>query len=177
MLIRCCSYLLLAGGLILLSACGGAPPEDASKATPPASGAPKAQYSYAQMNDLRTAPQLGSGWYSVEEGAWRWMAKEAQLSLRTPDNETPQFEVRFTLPKGQVSSLGPMKLTIVMNDKTVAEEVYSADGDYTFTKAVPPGTLTKEPVRIILRWNKARAPVPGGDARELAAVVVAVGFK
>lgn len=177
---RSACLLLLIAGLVVLGACGGSPPEDAPKTAPAASGPPKPQYSYAQMNDLRVAPQLGTGWYSVEEGSWRWMAKEAQLNLRAPDSATPQFEVRFSLPKGQVSSLGAMKLAVLFNDKPFAEENYTADGDYTLTKAVPAGTLTpQEAVRVTLRWSKARPPNsnPGGDLRELAAVVVGVGFK
>jgi hypothetical protein len=129
------------------------------------------------MNDLRVAPQLGTGFYSIEEGGWRWMAKEGRLMLRAPENPKSQFEVRLTLPKGQVSSLGAMTLSVLFDDKPFAETTYKADGDYTFTKDVPPGLLTQAPVHVTLRWNKGRAPGTGGDARELAAVIVGVGFK
>ena len=167
----------MAASLLWLPGCGGTPPEDAAKNAAPASGPAKPLYSYAQMNDLRVAPQLGMGFFAIEEGGWRWMAKEGRLMLKTPDAPKTQFEVRLTLPKGQVSSLGAMTLSVLFNDKPFAETTYSADGDYTFTKDVPPGTLVQSPVQVTLRWNKARAPGLGGDARELAAVVVGVGFK
>jgi hypothetical protein len=165
---------LLAAALLFLAGCGGAAPETAAKGGP-AAGRPL--YSYAQMNDLRVAPQLGMGFYAIEEGGWRWMAKEARLMLRAPDGASPQFEVRFTLPKGQVQSLGPMTLSILFNDKPFASMSYPADGDYTLTKDVPPGTLTPAPVHVTLRWDKARPPDTAGDARELGAVIVGVGFK
>lgn len=129
------------------------------------------------MNDLRVAPQLGMGFYSIEEGGWRWMAKEARLMLRAPESPKAQFEVRLTLPKGQVSTQGAMSLSVLFNDKPFADTTYTVDGDYTFTKDVPPGLLTQAPVQVTLRWNKARPPNPNGDARELAAVIVGVGFK
>ena len=169
--------LVLAAGLLGLFGCGGTPPEDAAKSAAPASGPARPLYAYAQMNDLRVAPQLGMGFFAIEEGGWRWMAKEGRLMLKTPDNPKTQFEVRLTLPKGQVSSLGAMTLSVLFNDKPFAETTYAADGDYTFTKDVPAGTLTQAPVHVTLRWNKARPPSPGGDARELAAVIVGVGFK
>ena len=156
--------------------CGGNPPEDA-KGAAPTSGPARPLYTYAQMNDLRVAPQLGMGFYAIEEGGWRWMAREARMMLRAPEGPKAQFEVRLTLPKGQASALGPMTFSVLFNDKPFAETTYSADGDYTFTKDVPPGMLTQSPVHVTLRWNKARAPVAGGDARELAAVIVGVGFK
>jgi len=169
--------LALAAGLVWLPGCGGAPPEDAAKNPASSSGVARPLYAYAQMNDLRVAPQLGMGFYAIEEGGWRWMAKEARMMLRAPENPKSQFEVRLTLPKGQVSSLGAMTFSVLFNDKPFADATYTVDGDYTFTKDVPPGLLTQAPVHVTLRWNKARPPAPGGDARELGAVIVGVGFK
>jgi len=168
--------LALAAGMLCLPGCGGTPPEDAAKTAAPTSGPAKPLYTYAQMNDLRVAPQLGMGFFAIEEGGWRWMAKESRLVLRAPEGPRAQFEVRLTLPKGQVSSLGPMALSVLFNDKPFADTTYTVDGDYTFTKDVPPGALTQAPVHVTLRWNKARPP-GGGDARELAAVIVGIGFK
>jgi hypothetical protein len=160
--------------LVLVLAAGCSRPQDAQTAEPPPR--PEAQYSYAQANDLRVTPQLVSGWYPVEDGGWRWMAGEAKVLLRTPQPAT-QFEVRLTLPKGRIKATGPVKFSVILNDQTLAEETYSADDSYTLTKSIPPGMVTNSPTHVILRVDKPVPPVPGGDQRELGAIIIGVGFK
>ena len=60
-----------------MTAACSAPKDATNPAAPPATAAAP-QYAYAQTNDLRVAGQLSKGWYQVEDGAWRWMAKEAE---------------------------------------------------------------------------------------------------
>ena len=162
--------------LLILGGCSR--PEDAQdSAAETPKGRAETKYSYAQTSDLRVASQLGPGWYQIEDGGWRWMAREAQLTLRVPETGPAQFEVRLTFPKGHMALTGPVKFSVLFNDQPFAEETYTKDGDYKLTKDVPPGILTHGPMRVTLRLSKARPPGMGGDLRELGAVVVGVGFK
>jgi hypothetical protein len=153
-------------------------PQDAKSPAAPASTAEAPLYAYAQTNDLRVAPQLIKGWYQVEEGGWRWMAKESLASLKNPQTFPAQFEVRLVLPKGTVATVGgPVTFTVLFNDKPFGEETYSKDGSYVFQKSVPPGTVTPGPINVTLRVNRAKPPVPNGDIRELGALVEGFGFR
>jgi len=153
-------------------------PKDAPNPAAPASSAANPLYAYAQTNDVRVAPQFTKGWYAIEDGAWRWMSKESETVLKNPQTYPSQFEVRFVLPKGTVASVGgPVTLTVLLNDKPLGEETYPNDGSYIFQKTIPPGALGPEPVHVTLRVNKTKGPVPGGDIRELGAIVEGVGFK
>jgi hypothetical protein len=167
---------LLLAALLVTSACSK--PKDAASPAAPAATTPAPLYSYAQTNDLRIAPQLVKGWYGVEDGAWRWMAKESQASLKNPGVFPAGFEVRLTLPKPIADAVGmPVTFTVLLDGKVLGEEVYQQDGAFIFEKTVQPGMLSPGPVAVTLRVNKAKPPVPGGDARELGAVIAGFGFK
>jgi hypothetical protein len=157
---------------------GCSKPKDAPPAIPLVSTAETPLYAYAQTNDLRVAPQFTKGWYGVEDGAWRWMSKESETVLKNPQTYPAQFEVRLALPKGTVATVGgPVTLSVLINGKALGEETYSKDGGYIFQKTVAPGVLGPEPVKVTLRVNKVKAPVPGGDIRELGAIIEGLGFK
>ncbi len=166
------SLTIFFASLLLLAGCSR--PQDSQSFEAPRQ---EVLYSYAQTNDLRVAPQLVSGWYPVEEGAWRWMSKEAQVMLRTPEPPPAHFEVRLTLSKPHLATTGPVTLTILLNDKPFTEEKYAASGSYTLSKSIPPGLLTKEPTRVTLRVDKVVGPIQGGDQRELGAIILGAGFK
>jgi hypothetical protein len=164
--------------LVLLVLGGCSRPEDAQDtAAETVRRGAEVKYSYAQTNDLRVAPQLGPGWYPVEDGGWRWMAHEAQLTLRAPETVPAQFEVRLALPKGHIALIGPVEFSVLFNDQPFAKETYTKDGQHTLTKDVPAGALTHGPIRVTLRVSKTRVPGTGGDLRELGAVIAGVGFK
>src|SRR5258707_12887822 len=153
-------------------------PKDAKNPAAPVATAVTPQYAYAQTNDLRVAPQLGGGWYDIEDGAWRWMAKEALATLKNPGVFPAQFEVRLVLPNGTMTAVkGPVIFAVFVNDKPLGEETYRKEGPYQFEKTVPPGMVGPGSVKVTLRVNKAKGPIPGGAARELAAITEGFGSK
>ncbi len=168
--------LIVLAALAIFSACSK--PKDAESPAAPAATPAAPLYSYAQTSDLRVAPQLTKGWYGVEEGAWRWMAKEAEGTLKNPSVLPAQFEVRLTIPKPVLDAAGePIKFSVLLDGKPLGEETYKKDGPYIFEKTVPPGMLSPGPVAVTLQVSKAKPPVPNGDVRELGAIVEGFGFK
>jgi hypothetical protein len=153
-------------------------PKDVPSPAAPVATAEAPLYAYAQTNDLRVAPQFTKGWYGVEDGGWRWMARESETVLKNPQTFPAQFEVRLALPKGTMANVGgPVTFTVLVNGQPLGEETYPKDGSYVFQKTIAPGALGSELVRVTLRVNKAKAPVPGGDIRELGAIIEGLGFK
>jgi hypothetical protein len=162
--------------LASLTACSK--PKDAESPAAPAATTVAPLYSYAQTNDLRVAPQLTTGWYGVEDGAWRWMAKESAATLKNPGVLPAQFEVRLTIPKPLMDSAGgPITFTVTLDGKPLGEEIYKKDGAFVFEKTVQPGMLTPGPVSVTLAVSKAKPGDPKGDVRELGAIVEGFGFK
>jgi len=51
-----------------------------------------------QLGDIRSRAQLVSGWYAIEDGAWRWMAPEAEATLRPLPDQAVQFELQLFFP-------------------------------------------------------------------------------
>lgn len=127
----------LLAAILTVAACSK--PKDAESPAAPAATPAAPLYSYAQTNDLRIAPQLNTGWYGVEDGAWRWMAKESQASLKNPGVFPAQFEVRLTLPKPVMDAAGePVTFTVVLDGKTLGDAVYKKDGVFVFEKPCLP---------------------------------------
>ncbi len=160
-----------------LSACSGAPGAGPGPATPSEGPRPEPRYSYIRTNDLRAAPQLLSGWYQVEEGSWRWMARRSEAVLAAPKRSPSKFEVELALPNGHLALTGPVKLTVLFNHQWFAEQTYAAEGPGALGRTVPPGLLVSGPLLVTLEVNKARPPGVGGDQRELGAIVLGLGFK
>jgi hypothetical protein len=161
---------------LLLAACNK--PKDVVNPVAPAATAVAPQFSYAQANDVRVAPQFTKGWYGVEDGAWRWMAKESETTLKNPGVFPAQFEVRLTIPKPIMDAVGaPVTFTVLLDGKPLGDAVYKQDGAYIFEKTVPPGMAPPGPITVTMRVDKAKPPVNGGDARELGAIIEGLGFK
>jgi hypothetical protein len=134
------------------------------------------QYSYVSMNDPNASPQLGNGWYVLEGGSWRWMAREAHVLLR-PLAGQANFELHFNLSRDHVATVGgPLQLDVLLNDRLLTEATYTTDGDYVLSSRVPPELLTPGTVHVTLRWSKAKPAGVAGDMRELGAIVQGVGF-
>jgi hypothetical protein len=128
------------------------------------------------MNDIRNKPQLLSGWYPIEDGAWRWMAKRAEVTLQTPTNTGLAFDMQLYFPPDHMQRAGgPVTLTVRINGRPLGEETYSEPGGYRFTKPVPEHLLAFPRSQVTIRMNRA-IPPSSSDLRELGTVVQALGF-
>src|ERR1035437_8355315 len=58
--------------------------------------------------DPRSAPQLVSGFYDVEQNAWRWTAGKFSVILRVPrgaDRKGALLHLKFSLPEAVIEGL------------------------------------------------------------------------
>jgi len=140
----------------------------------PPQAAPK--LSFLKMGDLRSRPQLRSGWYGIEDGAWRWMAKEAEAVLRVPAGAAPAFEMQLYFPLDFMQRAGgPVTVSVLLDGKPFAQETYSEPGGYSLSRLVPRDFLVLQSVWVTIRLNRA-IPTSDSDRRELGAVVQGLGF-
>ncbi len=132
--------------------------------------------SYLKMGDLRSKPQLVAGWYPIEDGAWRWMQKQAEVTLRTPADPALSFEMDLFFPPGYMQSAGgPVTVSIRVNDKPMTKRSYYTPGSYHLTAMVPAGLATFPTSTVTVRLNRALPP-RGSELRELGAIVTQLGF-
>jgi hypothetical protein len=134
------------------------------------------QRPYLKMGDLRSKPQLLSGWYPIEDGAWRWMAKEAEVTLPAPAGVGTRFAMQLFLPSEPIQrTAGPMRVTVTINGRMITSRTYFENGRYLLEAPVPAGLAEGAANRVNIRWSRALRPA-GSDRRELGAVVTELGF-
>ncbi len=128
------------------------------------------------MGDIRCKPQLLSGWYPIEDGAWRWMAGQAEAVLRTPAGVPLRFNMQLYFPPNHMQRAGgPVTVSIKINGKPLTEETYSQPGEHRFSQAVLPDLPTFPASKVSIRLNRTMPP-SDSDQRELGAVVLGLGF-
>ena len=119
------------------------------------------------MNAPEAEQQIVSGVYSLENGQWRWMAKEAVFLLKPPAESSP-LVVRFVIP----DQAPARKLTVAINGQIVATENYTNPGSFTLQteKTKPEG----DSIRVTITVDKVLSSQ--SDRRELGVILTEVGF-
>ena len=126
--------------------------------------------------NLNPGPLALLPWYPIEDGGWRWMGKQAQAVLRTPQESPVDFELRLFFPKAHPQRAGgPVTVSVLLEDDLLVEKTYRSVGAYTIRQPVPPGSLPHPVTRVSTRLDRA-VPPTGEDRRELGAVVLGFGF-
>jgi len=132
--------------------------------------------SYLHTGDLRSRPQLLSGWYGIEDGAWRWMAQEASAVLKAPPGVPPDFELQLYFPPDFMRRAGgPVSVAVTLEGRPLTQESYSEPGAYRLRKTVPRELLVSPAVHVAIQLSRAMPPA-GAEQRELGAVVQGLGF-
>ena len=128
--------------------------------------------------DPATAGQLVSGFYDIEDKAWRWTAQKFAVNLRPPARAAQQgatLEFQFTIPKSSLDKLGSITLTATAGGITLPSETYMKAGEHTYRREVSATVLGSDTVRVDFALDKA---IPPGDAdkRELGVVAASIGL-
>jgi hypothetical protein len=131
------------------------------------------------MGDPKAEAQLVSGFYGIEQGAWRWTQRQFAVVLRPPFGSAAKgatLQLRLTAPPVVIKKLKTISLSATVSGSALPPETYTQPGDYTYTRAVPASLLTGEAVRVDFQLDKAMPP-NSSDLRELGVVVVSVGLE
>jgi hypothetical protein len=135
--------------------------------------------SVLNLGDPKVEPQLVTGFYGVESGAWRWSAKQFTVSLRPPLGAAAKgakLTVKITVPQVVIDKNKNVTLSATVGNAALAPETYTTPGDYFYTRDVPAGALAGESVRVDFVLDKAMAP-SGADIRELGIIVFSIGLE
>jgi len=129
--------------------------------------------------DPRVAAQLISGFYGIEDNAWRWTAGKFAVLLRPPRTASQKgaiLQLKFALPDPIIGPLKTVAIDATVNGTKLPPETYTKSGEYTYAREVPPNLMAGEAVKVEFAMDKALPP-SGSDQRELGLVVSVVGFE
>jgi hypothetical protein len=135
--------------------------------------------SIVHTSDPKTASQLASGFYDVENNSWRWTQRAFSVVLRPPAGAAQRgatLTFKFAVPEVVIAKLKDVTVTASVNGSPLPPETYKASGEFSYAKEVAPALLTGESVRIDFKLDKAIAPSES-DLRELGVVAHSVGLE
>jgi len=130
------------------------------------------------MDDPRTESQLLQGFHVLEEGTWRWTARQFIVILRPPPGSAQtgaRLELMLNIPDVVMKELGAVTLSAVAGSSSLAPEKYTAAGNYVYSRDVPANALAGDNVTIDFALDNA---IPAGkiERRELGLIVTSVGL-
>lgn len=132
-----------------------------------------------KMGDPKASAQLLSGFYTVENGSWRWTSGKFSVMLRPPANG-PQagatLKFTFAAPEVVMTKIAPVTLTASIGVTKLKSETYKEPGNYTYAVDVPATLLAGEAVKVDFALDKSLPP-GGADKRELALIAISVAFE
>jgi hypothetical protein len=112
------------------------------------------------------ANQLGEGWHEVE-GGYRWMSRRAQVWLGGPKSPEDRLHIAGFCPAAQLRK-GAVGMTVWVDKSRLGHVLLDkADQEFRFSFALPPDSLGRERVEVVLEVN--RTFTTEGDGRELGA--------
>jgi hypothetical protein len=132
-----------------------------------------------QVADPRAASQLVSGWWEVENHAWRWTARKFAVVLRAPVGAARRgatLRFRFTLPDVVFAHFKTVTLSPSVEGTALAPETYRQPGAKVYVRDVPPNLLSAYSVRIDFELDNAFLP-GHGDPRDLGLIADRLGLE
>jgi len=129
--------------------------------------------------DPHAASQLISGFYGIEQNAWRWTAGKFSVMLGAPRNAAAQgatLQLKFTIPDVAIQQMKAVSLKAAINGTPLPPESYTQAGEFTFSREIPAGKLGSGPVKVDFTLDKTMPPTEA-DKRELGVVVSTIGLQ
>jgi hypothetical protein len=128
--------------------------------------------------DPNVASHFASGFYGVEENAWRWTGKDFAVDLSPPlhsDQKGAQLVMKLAVPDAVIQKLASVQLSASIQGFKLEPQIYTKAGQYTYTRDVPANKLQSDSVRIEFALDHALAPTDS-DQRQLGIIVSEVGL-
>jgi hypothetical protein len=135
--------------------------------------------SVLNMGDPKVEPQLVTGFYGVEAGAWRWTGKVFTVTLKPPAasaQKGAKLSLKVTVPPGVIEKNKNVTISATAGNAALAPETYTTPGDYVYVRDVPASALAGDSIRVDFTLDKVMPPA-GADIRELGIIVFFVGLE
>jgi len=129
--------------------------------------------------DPTTAKQLISGFHAVEEGRWRWTERKFSVVLGPPprlDQIGARLNLRLYVSNSQLNRIGSITLSAEVNNIQLAPQTFDKEGEYLYTRDIPPMKAATKIVPVRFSLDKA-APPDTTDGRELGIIVTSIALE
>jgi hypothetical protein len=136
--------------------------------------------SIVHTGDPHSDAQLVTGFYNIEQRAWRWTAQRFSVVLRPPAGGAQRgatLTMQLSIPDGVIAKLKTISLSGTIGTTPLPSETYTQPGPYTYTCDVPASLLASDALRIDFQLDKSLAPGAVGDQRELGVIISSVGLE
>ncbi len=133
---------------------------------------------FIRLSEPKTAAQLVRGFYSLEQGAWRWTKREFSVTLRPPAGAAQngaRLEAKITVPEGVIAKLGHTNLFCTVNGHVVEPEKFDKAGEFIYKRDIPASALSGEAVTLDFQLDKFLA-AGQVEERELGLIVTTLGL-
>jgi hypothetical protein len=132
-----------------------------------------------KMSDPDSEKQLTSGFYTLEQGQWRWASRRFALVLLPPPGSQQAgavLRLKLYLPEEQIQRLGPMTLKADVGEHSLPPAKFAKGGAFEYSQNIQPSLLGSNLLPVVFTFDKAIPPSPA-DGRELGAVVTEVSLE
>ena len=129
--------------------------------------------------DPRASAQLISGFYDIEQNAWRWTAGKFSVMLRVPRGAAEKgalLHLKFSLPDPVVARLKSVAVGAMIEGTALKPQTYTQAGEFTYDPDVPVALLARDSVKVDFVLDKS-LPAGSVEQRELGLIVTSVGFE
>jgi hypothetical protein len=136
--------------------------------------------SIIHTGDPQSDTQLVTGFYDIEEHAWRWTSQKFSVVLKPPaggGQRGATLTMQFAVPDPVIAKLKTVSLSGTIGATALAPETYTQAGPYTYTRDIPANLLNAEAIRVDFQLDKVLPPGADGDQRELGIIVSSVGLE
>lgn len=135
-----------------------------SRYEPAASPAATSAALRLDLADPLVADRLGPDWYEADSGI-RWMARTGSVRMPGPHTAAQRLYVTATCPAALVKN-GPLAMTLTVDGVRLPPAQFTkGDVESTFDFALPPGTVGKTAIDILVQVS--RTVRIGADVRDL----------
>ena len=131
------------------------------------------------LGDPKSAPQLVSGFYDIENGAWRWTGKQFTVELGVPFGAAQKgaaLELNFSIPDIVIAKSTTVTLAASVDGNALPPETYTKAGEYTYRRDIPAALLGGAGVKVTFTLDKT-IQAGGGDLRDLGVVASGIALK
>ncbi|MCL5746505.1 MAG: hypothetical protein M1541_21670 [Acidobacteria bacterium] len=135
--------------------------------------------SMVHMADPQAGSQLVSGFYDIEQNAWRWTAGKFAVVLKTPRGASSagaMLQFKFSVPDAVLAKLKTVSLDAKVNGKSLSPESYTQPGEFVYSRDIPASLLTGNSVRVDFALDKCLSPGEV-DQRELGVIASSIGLE
>src|SRR5581483_1249616 len=115
-------------------------------------------------NDPNTANRL-SGFYEIENAAWRWSKKRFQVRVHNPDfveNEGAALVVHFDITQSEIEALRSITISGHVNGLALAPQTYTTAGAHEYRRDLPTTAFQEGDTVVTFNLDKVYQPT-GAD--------------